>query len=140
MNSMLEALKKKMHGKEEPVLEIDIMGGDPHEKEEGEYSNEEDLAGPAPKLDHELIVDDGRDPAGDMDDQADGEMMEAALGEPAMGDDHVEEGGEDHMKILQALGDRSSGSGRGSMGLHERAAEGAKSKMEMLSKHKHKRG
>lgn len=151
MNSMLEALKRKMHGKdEEPILEIDIEGHKDDQEDDGkeghEYESADEVAGPAPHLEHEIIVEGEGSPeeeAGESD-QEEGEELEAGMGnykEPGQEEQHIEEGGPEHMKMLEALSDRHSGSGRETNGLHERAAHGAKSKMAMLSKHKHmKRG
>ena len=147
MNHMLEALKKKMieakGGK--PSLEIHIGSG--HEPEENDSHHDmaqDDVAGPAPHMEHDIEPqhpdvpehemehdDEYADEKHDQDpDHEDSSMLhESKEAEHEMGD-----GSEHHMKMLKALADHKS-SGH-SHKLSSMAADKAKEKMASIMKHK----
>lgn len=132
---MLEALKKKMHDAKamKPDLEIKIEGA--HEPEENdEEHNADDVAGPAPHLNHELEVSDGdADKNSSEDPDHEDESM---LGQNKESDHEMSDGSEHHMKMLSALADhKSNGASHKLSGL---AADKAKEKMASIMKNKMK--
>lgn len=155
MNHMLEALKKKVHAAkgDKPDLEIKIGEHSPTSNDDHDERDDE-IAGPAPHMDHELEHDGDaiHEDALHNNKEEDEEMKDAedtkqhlAAAESNM--DHLkglhgapmDEGSEDHLAILKGLSDHGV-QGRGAMKLSERVASNAKEKMASIMKHKKERG
>lgn len=130
MHPMLAALHKKMKEKEDghPDLMIEIG----HEDQDDKHGND-DVAGPAPELEHSL--DHGHDEMHETPAEMQAEDA-AGIHDEHEGDPSKYEGSPMHMAILKGLGSQHSSASSGSPSLRSKASGTIQEKMAEIAKKK----